>query len=141
MNNLDYGIVGNCRTTALISRRGAIEWLCFPDFDSPSLFATEDDEFEVLDFMPCHRSCGNEHYLPVELYRYGERWNRETGKIGCDVLANGWKEEIGSFSQAYLFPPGAGQYGYFICRGEQTAGFPPAVIPEEAGSFSRQLRN
>lgn len=39
MNNLNYGVVGNCRSAALISATGNIEWLCFPDFDSPSVFA------------------------------------------------------------------------------------------------------
>ncbi|MDD6210719.1 MAG: glycoside hydrolase family 15 protein [Bacteroidales bacterium] len=39
MNNLNYGVIGNCRTAALISEKGTIEWLCFPDFDSPSIFA------------------------------------------------------------------------------------------------------
>lgn len=37
MNNLNYGVIGNCRTAALISQNGNIEWLCFPDFDSPSI--------------------------------------------------------------------------------------------------------
>lgn len=37
MNTLNYGITGNCRTAALISETGNIEWLCFPDFDSPSI--------------------------------------------------------------------------------------------------------
>lgn len=37
MSNLNYGVVGNCRTAALISEKGSIDWLCFPDFDSPSI--------------------------------------------------------------------------------------------------------
>lgn len=31
MSNLNYGVVGNCRTAALISEKGSIDWLCFPD--------------------------------------------------------------------------------------------------------------
>ena len=39
MDNLNYGVIGNCCTAALISEKGNIEWLCFPNFDSPSIFA------------------------------------------------------------------------------------------------------
>jgi len=39
MNNLDYGIVGNCRSAALVSKQASIEWCCLPEFDSASVFA------------------------------------------------------------------------------------------------------
>ncbi|WP_297908058.1 glycoside hydrolase family 15 protein [uncultured Parabacteroides sp.] len=39
MNKLNYGVIGNCCTAALVSDKACIEWLCFPNFDSPSIFA------------------------------------------------------------------------------------------------------
>ena len=39
MDNLDYGVIGNCKSAALVSRTGNIEWCCLPDFDSASVFA------------------------------------------------------------------------------------------------------
>lgn len=66
MKNLDYGIIGNCLTAALISKNGSIDWCCLPKFDSPSVFAKLlDDEkggsfsFEVDDSYKI-----TQNYLP-----------------------------------------------------------------------------
>lgn len=44
MDNLDYGIIGNCRSAALISKTGSLDWCCLPEFDSSSVFAKLLDE-------------------------------------------------------------------------------------------------
>ena len=34
----NYGIIGNMRTVALVGMNGSVDWYCYPQFDSPSIF-------------------------------------------------------------------------------------------------------
>jgi GH15 family glucan-1,4-alpha-glucosidase len=35
----NYGVIGNMQSVALVGMNGSIDFLCYPDFDSPSVFA------------------------------------------------------------------------------------------------------
>lgn len=61
-----YGIVGNCRSAALISEQGSVDWLCWPRFDSPSTFGALLDQRRGGHFRigPAGRSDVRRRYLP-----------------------------------------------------------------------------
>ncbi len=53
----DYGIIGDMHTVALVGMNGSIDWLCYPHFDSPSVFASILDDkkggqFQIAPTVP-----------------------------------------------------------------------------------------
>ena len=34
----DHALLSDCHSAALVDREGSVEWLCWPRFDSPSVF-------------------------------------------------------------------------------------------------------
>lgn len=60
----NYGIIGNLRTAALVGDHGGIDWLCLPDFDSPSAFAALlDGHAGRFSIRPVGGGKGNAAYL------------------------------------------------------------------------------
>ncbi|MCK0159923.1 glycoside hydrolase family 15 protein [Allomuricauda sp. F6463D] len=79
MDNLNYGIIGNCRSAALISKEGSIDWCCLPQFDSTSVFAKLLDEqiggsFEIIPKgnYEIHQEYYNRTAILVTRYSEGE---------------------------------------------------------------------
>jgi GH15 family glucan-1,4-alpha-glucosidase len=61
-----YGMIGDCHSAVLIAPDGAIDWGCFPDFDSPAIFcrlldAKRGGYFQI---SPADTTIpGSQHYL------------------------------------------------------------------------------
>ena len=89
MNNLDYGAVGNCRSAALISKEGSIDWFCFPDFDSPSVFA------KILD----QEKGGNLSFIVDPSYSITQQYVEHT-----NILSTCFESEEGAFEVLDFMP-------------------------------------
>jgi GH15 family glucan-1,4-alpha-glucosidase len=67
----DYGIIGDCRAAALVSRDGSIDWLCWPRFDKPAIFAA------LLD----HRLGGHWQISPPRAHTIRRQYLPETNLL------------------------------------------------------------
>jgi alpha,alpha-trehalase len=89
MNNLNYGVIGNCRSAALISEKGSIDWCCLPDFDSPSIFA------KLLDNV----QGGSFSLIVDEKYTISQKYID-----GTNVLCTEYKSSEGTFEAIDFMP-------------------------------------
>ncbi|MRS02784.1 glycoside hydrolase family 15 protein [bacterium] len=89
MDNLNYGVIGNGRSAALVSERGSIDWCCLPDFDSPSMFA------KLLD----HEKGGSFEFLVDKSYRISQKYIYRT-----NVLCTEFRSEEGTFEVIDFMP-------------------------------------
>jgi GH15 family glucan-1,4-alpha-glucosidase len=76
----DYAFLSNCHTGALVAPDGAIDWLCFPCFDSPSVFGS------LLD-----REAGFFRFGPFGINHPAARGYEP----GTNVLETTWKTPTG----------------------------------------------
>ena len=76
----DYGFLSNCHTGALVAPDGAIDWLCVPRFDAPSVFGS------VLD-----REAGAFRFAPYDINHPAARHYEP----GTNVLVTTWKTPSG----------------------------------------------
>jgi alpha,alpha-trehalase len=76
----DYALLSDCEVAALVAPSGNVEWLCLPQFDSPSLFAA------ILD-----RDAGRFRFGPADVQVPASRRYLP----GSMVLETTWKSRTG----------------------------------------------
>ncbi len=89
MNNLNYGIIGNCRSAALISEKGSLDWCCLPAFDSSSVFASILDE----------EKGGSFEFIMDDDYEISQAYIRDT-----NILVTKFKKENDYFEVIDFMP-------------------------------------
>jgi alpha,alpha-trehalase len=84
----DYGLLADCNSAALVDRRGSIDWLCFPRYDSASILARLlDPEAGHWAIRPRGAFTAERRYLPGTLV-IETIFNTDTGRVRLlDALA------------------------------------------------------
>lgn len=97
----DHALLSDCHTAALVSREGSVEWLCFPRFDSPSVFG------RLLDDQAGHWSI-----RPVEAFQSTRRYLEKTM-----VLETAFTTATGSVTLVDALATGRGERGHGLGAG------------------------
>ncbi len=67
----DYALIGNCRSAALASKYGSIDWCCLPEFHSPAVFSA------LLD----SKKGGHFSIAPTGHFRSSQNYIRDTNVV------------------------------------------------------------
>lgn len=92
MKNLNYGIIGNCLSAALISDTGSIDWCCLPGFSSSSIFAKLLDE----------QKGGSFEFIVDKAYRISQSYIRKTNILVTKFSRDNDRFEVIDFMPRYL---------------------------------------
>jgi alpha,alpha-trehalase len=97
MDNLNYGVIGNGKSAALVSYRGSIDWFCLPDFNSQSVFA------KILD-----KEIGGEFSFVVDDdYTIDQKYHRNTNILITSFARGEDRFEIWDFMPLYKLENGS----------------------------------
>lgn len=83
----DYGLVGNCRSTALVSKWGSIDWACLPDFDSQAYFCKLLDD-KKGGFFDIH---------PVGFYQSSQVYKEDTNILKTEFFNHSGRLVLSDF--------------------------------------------
>ncbi len=89
----DYALLSDCRSAALVTSDGSVDWLCFPRFDSPAIFARlldEDGGFWAI--QPACPAEATRRYLENALVLETTFRCRDGTVVLLDALALGRRE-------------------------------------------------
>lgn len=79
----DYALLSDCRTAALVSREGSIDWLCLPRYDSPSVFGAllGDEEHGCWSLRPTDPEAVSTRRYDGDTFTLVTRWETSSGVV------------------------------------------------------------
>jgi alpha,alpha-trehalase len=95
LSRLDYGVIGNGKSAALVSKSGSIDWCCLPAFDSGSVFAA---------LLDTERG-GRFAIEPVEGCDVEQHYVAKTNILVTTFSCEAWAFELVDFMPRYKHSP------------------------------------
>ncbi|MDP9865776.1 MULTISPECIES: glycoside hydrolase family 15 protein [Streptosporangium] len=89
----DHALLSDCRSAALVTSDGSVDWLCFPRFDSPAVFARLlDEDAGHWSIRPAGPAEATRRYLEDSLVLETTFRNQDGTVVLLDALALGGRE-------------------------------------------------